>query len=215
MSKIIAFVNLKGGCSKSSTSVHLAHWLSTKLNKKVLLIDAGVEQSSSGWFKRMQQSKVQVTVIRDSHSLIEELPKRSREYDYCIVDAPAGLAEQSRAILTRCNLVCVPIQPSLLDVEGGLKTISIIKKVREIRGELPKTLAFVSRAVNRTKSKTEAIALLSKRKDLVFLKTTIHQRQIIADAPGYCSTVFDLNQKSALISALEYGNLFKEIIGEL
>jgi chromosome partitioning protein len=65
------------------------------------------------------------------------------------------------------------------------------------------------------KLKDEAIALLSKTKEVApLLKTTIHQKQAIADAFGQSATVWDLPGRPAE-SRREYERLFKEIMGML
>ncbi|MFN8994849.1 MAG: ParA family protein, partial [Pseudomonadota bacterium] len=45
---VISLVNQKGGCGKSTTSVHLAEYL-RRANKNVVLVDADGQQSSSKW----------------------------------------------------------------------------------------------------------------------------------------------------------------------
>ncbi|MGL5058771.1 MAG: ParA family protein, partial [Microcoleus sp.] len=48
---VIAIANQKGGCGKSTTAVHLAHWLQT--HGSTILIDADAQQSSSHWLGAM------------------------------------------------------------------------------------------------------------------------------------------------------------------
>ncbi len=80
----------------------------------------------------------------------------------------------------------------------------------------PKAALFLSQAVKGTKLKDEAIALLSKTKEVApLLSTTIHQKQAIADAFGQSATVWDLPGRPAAESRREYERLFKEIMSLL
>ncbi len=45
---ITAFINLKGGCGKSTSAVHLCRYLLEK-NKTVALVDADSQATSSSW----------------------------------------------------------------------------------------------------------------------------------------------------------------------
>ena len=94
---VIAFINQKGGCSKSTSAVHLAYWLSRK-GHKVRLLDADAQRSSSVWLKSME-SEIATTVLNVPDELLEQIPELAAECDYLIVDGPAGLSEASRAIL--------------------------------------------------------------------------------------------------------------------
>ncbi|MGB6301685.1 MAG: AAA family ATPase [Rivularia sp. (in: cyanobacteria)] len=211
---VISLINQKGGCSKSTTAVHLSYWLSNK-GHSVQLIDADAQGSSSTWLKSMEDNPIPVTVLQSPDELLEQIPELKTKCDYLVVDGPAGLAESSRAILFRTDLAVVPCQPTGLDLQSASDAVRLIKQAQSVRGGAPKAAVFISRAVKGTKLKDEAIALLSKTKEVKVLKTVIHQKQVIADTFGQAATIWDLSGRSAADSAREYEKLFKEVVGML
>lgn len=208
---IISLINQKGGCSKSTTAVHISCWLWRK-GYSVQLIDADAQRSSSVWLGSMEDNSIPVTVLQSPDDLLEQIPSIAAQCDYLIVDGPAGLAESSRAILFRTDLALVPCQPTGLDLQSASDAVRLIKQAQSVRGGQPKAAIFISRAVKGTKLKDEAIALLSKTKEVAVLKTVIHQKQAIADTFGQAATIWDLSGRSATESAREYEKLFKEIM---
>jgi len=211
---VIALVNQKGGCSKSTSAVHLASWLSRK-GHKVHLLDADAQRSSSIWLTSMEENTISTTVLQSPDELLEQIPSLAAQCDHLIVDGPAGLSEASRAILFRADLAVVPCQPTGLDLQSAGDAIRLIKQAQSVRGGAPQAAIFVSRAVKGTKLLGEAIALLSKSKEATVLKTVIHQKQVIADTFGQAATIWDLSGRPAAESAREYERLFKEIMGML
>ena len=208
---VISLINQKGGCSKSTTAVHLSYWLSSK-GHSVQLIDADAQGSSSTWLSSMEDNPIPITVLQSPDELLEQIPELAEQCDYLVVDGPAGLAESSRAILFRTDLAVVPCQPTGLDLQSASDAVRLIKQAQSVRGGAPKAAVFISRAVKGTKLKDEAIALLSKTKEVTVLKTVIHQKQVIADTFGQAATIWDLSGRSATDSAREYEKWVKEII---
>lgn len=214
MSAIIALVNQKGGCAKSTTAVHFAHWLALQ-GKSVLVVDADAQRSSSQWCERMEPA-IASNVIQSPDDLLEQLGDLAAAVDYLVVDGPAGLSESIRAILMRADLAVVPVQPSGIDVQSAADAVRLIKQAQSVRNGPPQAVMFLSRAVKGTKLKTEALQLLGKFSPTVkVLKTAIHQKQAIADSSGQGATVWDLGGQPAKDSAKEYQRLFKEILGAL
>jgi chromosome partitioning protein len=211
---IIGLINQKGGVSKSTTSIHLAYWLSVKKKKKVLLIDADSQKSSSQWIDGMDK-EIPVSILQSPDEILEQLPDLSRNYEYVIVDGPASLSEATRAILFRCDVAVIPTQPTGVDLRSASDAMRLVKQAQSVRGGLPKALIFLSRAVKGTKLKEEAISLLSQIPDSQFLKAVIHQKQAIADTSGQSATVWDLSGTAAAESGQEYNSLFKEILSLL
>ena len=73
MAAIVAFVNQKGGCAKSTTAVHYAHWL-LQQGKQVLIVDADAQRSSSQWCSRMEPS-IATQVLQSPDDLLYQFPK--------------------------------------------------------------------------------------------------------------------------------------------
>jgi chromosome partitioning protein len=211
---IIALINQKGGCGKSTTAVHFTYWLAAKKKKKVLLVDADAQQSSSQWLESVEQA-IPYKVVQTPDDLLEQIPELALQYDLLVVDGPASLAEATRAILFRTDLAIVPVQPTGVDLRSASDAVRLIKQAQSVRAGPPSAAVFLSRAVKGTKLKDEAIALLSKTPEVTMLKTVIHQKQAIADTSGQSATVWDLPSVRAKESAREYERLFKEFLAVL
>lgn len=70
---VIALVNQKGGCAKSTTAVHFAYWLVQKKHQ-VLLVDADAQRSSSIWLTSLT-SPIPSSVIQSPDDLLERIPE--------------------------------------------------------------------------------------------------------------------------------------------
>ena len=151
MAPIVAFVNQKGGCAKSTTTVHYAHWL-VQQGKQVLIVDADAQRSSSQWCTRMEPS-IATQVLQTPDDLLDQLTDLATTVDYLVVDGSAGLSEATRAILMRADLAVVPVQPSGIDVQSAADAVRLIKQAHSVRQSPPQAVMFLSRAVKEPSSK--------------------------------------------------------------
>ena len=206
---VIAFVNQKGGCAKSTTCVHFAFWL-TRKKHKILVVDADAQRSSSIWLESLD-TQIPSRVIQSSDELLEEIPGLATQCDYLLIDGPAGLSEASRAILFRTDLALVPCQPTGVDLRSASDAVRLIRQAQSVRNGPPAAAVFLSRAVKRTKLLDEAMILLGKT-EVPILKTVVHQKQAIADTFGQGAVVWELSGRPAAESAREFDGLFKEVM---
>jgi chromosome partitioning protein len=209
---IISFVNQKGGCAKSTTSVHFAYWLNAK-KKQVLLVDADAQRSSSIWLGSIS-TPIPFEVVRTPDELLEQLPELAEKNQFLVIDGPAALDEVTRAVLFRSDLAIVPCQPTGVDLRSASDAVRLIRQAQSVRKGEPKAALFLSRAVKGTKLLDEAITLLQKT-EVPILKTVIHQRQAVADCFGQQATVWNLPGKPAADAGKEFDKLFKEVVGLL
>jgi chromosome partitioning protein len=210
MGTVIAFVNQKGGCAKSTTAVHFAQWL-IRQNRQAVLVDADAQGSSSIWLSSLE-ADIPCEVAQTSKALLDRLPKLMNQYDQVVVDGPAGLSDATKAILAKADLAIIPCQPSGVDLRSAKDAIQLIQQAQAQRRGAPKAAVFLSRAVKGTRLKEEALASLGKI-GIPLLHTVIHQRQAVADTFGQEATVWDLLGSAAAEAAIEFEELFKEILG--
>ena len=226
--KVIAFLSQKGGVGKTTTAVHAREWFSQF--GSVSFVDADAQLSSSRWLATVTQN-ISVEITHDPTTLYRELPLLREKYDFVIVDAPGSLEEVSRAILSRCDLVAIPCQPSHLDLDSNVKTIEMVEIAQDIRGGSPKAVLFLNRAEEGTVLLREAKETIDQGLaglNIVRLQSVIHKRQCITDAPGQQTTIFELVKELELkrkikrgkkrsvspeeIAQQEYEQLFTEIV---
>lgn len=208
----IALVNQKGGCSKSTTTIHLAYWLRQK-KKKVTVVDADAQKSSSIWLSSLEEP-IPAVVLQSPDELLEQIPALAEQTEYLLVDGPAGLSEATRAILFRTDLAIVPCQPTGVDLASAADAVRLINQAQSVRSGPPKAALFLARAVKGTKLLDESIALLNKT-GVPVLKTVVYQRQAIADCFGQQCTVWELGSRPATESGNEFNRLFKEVMALL
>lgn len=205
---LIGVLNRKGGCGKSTTAVHLAHWLSQQ-QQRVMVIDSDGQMSSSQWLKKLSMPSI---VIADPDELFDQIGKLAEEYDSVVIDSPSVLGEPAKSVLLSVDLALVPVQPSNLDLLSAKDIVRLVLQAQKIRKGPPKAAMFLSRAARGTVLMREAREALSNTQGFTLLESVIYQRQVIADAPGQAATVFSMNGESASSAAKDYTSLFEEAL---
>ena len=208
MGKIIAVANQKGGTGKTSCAVHLLHWCSQR--GSTLLIDADSQESST---RLLQGRDYNCQIERNPEDLFELAQEEAENYQYVIIDCPASLGEVTKAAIYCSELVLVPVQPGVLDVDSANQTFRQLKHAQKIRKDgTPKGLAFINRATKGTRALSEAKEYLQQHPHVTLAKTVIYQRQLIQDAPASRSTAFTLPGATAKEVAGFYQSLFEEVL---
>jgi chromosome partitioning protein len=206
---IIAFFNQKGGCGKTTTAVHFSFWLRS-LRKSLIFVDADAQRSSTQWLTSMNNA-CDVIPIASSDYFLDTLPAICHEYDFTIVDCPAGISDLTRTILLKSDLVVIPCQPSGIDLWSTSQAVKYIFQVKDIRKGFPDAVIFLSKAVKGTRLKVETLAELNNL-PIPIMDTIIHQKQIIAEVFDRQKTVWDSSDNLALDSKSEFNALFIEIV---
>jgi chromosome partitioning protein len=209
---IISFNNLKGGCGKSTSSVHLCRYLLSK-GHIVALVDSDAQMTSSRWMERLEEKipRPQIYRLTDPDEILDQVPMIRENVDFVVVDGAGGLAEVQRATLLLADIVMIPIQPSFLDVDASEEMIKAVRRVRTIRNGAPLAYTFLARTVSNTVLLKDSQEFLETFEDVPLLKTVIPQRQVAADVMGQGRTLFEDQSRPAKELVKAYTNLFKEI----
>lgn len=207
---IIAVVNSKGGVGKSTLSVHLATWLA-RHGHRVTLADCDTQQSSSEWVREAAPS-VHAIRLDNPDTILNDLPGLAEETDFVVADGPGSNTETSRALLLRADRAIVPAKASMLEVRALAKATEVVRQAQNIRQGAPDAMLVLSMVAMRyrlTRDMKEAAAALK----LPLAKSALILRQVVADAPGQGTTVWDMGRRGAE-AATEIDAIFAELVPE-
>jgi len=117
---IIAIASLKGGCSKTTTAIHLAAYLQTKA--PTLLIDADKNRSALTWAK---PEKLSFKVVSETAA-----PKYIKDYAHIVIDTQARPSpEDFEELADGCDLLILPTTPRALDLDALAQTVNVLQQM--------------------------------------------------------------------------------------
>src|SRR5690348_3370622 len=149
---IVAVVNLKGGCGKSTIAVNLACELASG-GGSVLLIDNDAQGTSNHWLSHgrlpIRGEFMPLENDEDGERLIRAVAPRSAQY--VVLDAPAHVEAATQAAGKIADLVLIPVTASGVDLVATRAAVDLIRQVRAgRRGAGPKCLIVPSKIDRRT-----------------------------------------------------------------
>lgn len=218
LSKIIAFVNQKGGVGKSTLATNTAAILSE--NYRVLLLDTDEQGSSELWcnardedfadrFKVRGFSKHYKKTVNASAVTID-LEDIAAGCDIVIVDTPGRNEFVSLGVISAANLVIIPLTPGNYSLWSSDTTMQLIQKVAAIRLEDFAARFLLNRRDKRKVSDEMEHAL--KNYDISLMKTTIGNRNIYENSSSGLS-VMEIGARS--VSDREGQREMKEFVTEI
>ena len=191
MTQVIAFLNQKGGCGKTTISTNVAHAISLK-GYKVLFVDGDPQGSARDW-QEINEGKLFPVVGLDRETLPKDLPAISGGYDYVVIDGAPQVAKLTVAALKAADIVLIPVQPSPYDIWASADSVDLVKTRQEVAEGKPIAAFIISRAIKNTNlSKEVKEALISY--SLPILETPTTQRVVYGESAAAGKTVMsDLN----------------------
>jgi chromosome partitioning protein len=117
MKKIISVYSLKGGCGKTTLSILIAQYLSSK-GYKVALLDSDTQQNSTANWAKFSESQIPSYIITDS---LKQADIDGINADFIIIDGTPRTDENAKNILLLSDFVLIPVQPSQLGISSLLQ----------------------------------------------------------------------------------------------
>lgn len=176
----------KGGSGKSTlvTNIVVAR---SKLGKKVLLIDADIQESSTVFteIRTEQMGESGYTAVNLKPSAIRsETPKLAQYYDDVVIDVGGRDNSPLRVALTVANTLLIPVQPRSVDIWALDQMVDILRVARSLNDNPLRALAVINMADPSGKDNEDALSVIREIKDLEVLSTMIGRRKAFANATG-------------------------------
>jgi chromosome partitioning protein len=195
LSKIIAFVNQKGGVGKSTLATNVAAILSESY--RVVLLDTDEQGSSELWcnardedysnnYKVRGFSKYYKKTVNASAVTID-LEDIASGCDIVVVDTPGRNEFVSLGVISAANLVIIPLTPGNYSLWSSDATMQLIQKVATIRSDDFAARFLLNRRDKRKVSEDMEKAL--QEYDISLIKTTIGNRNIYENSSSGLSVL--------------------------
>lgn len=193
---IIAVLNSKGGCGKTTISTNLACAL-LRRSHSVLLIDTDSKQASARDWHAANETNSLPLVALDRANNFKSLDSLIPSYDFIVIDGAAKLEDIIPAAIKVADFVLIPVQPSPYDIWAASDLVDIIKARQSVTEGRPKAAFVISRAIEGTKLSREIVTALDEY-GLGTLDHAIMQRQVYAQTAAKGQSVFDAKNLEAI-----------------
>jgi chromosome partitioning protein len=178
----------------------------------VALLDADVQGSAARWLS----DALPLVPILPAHTPDDILGQRVADLvdqvDVVVADGPAGLAEQTRALLMVADLALVPCGPSVVDLRAAALAVEVLAQARRVRGKNrgPAGMLVMNRVQIQTRLGREVVDAAADL-GLPVAQTIIRLRTAYADAAGQGCTVWEMGSAAA-DAAADLDQLFTEVM---
>lgn len=167
---------------KTTIAVNLTVIESLK-GKKVLLVDASGQNSSSDWVEHRKSLGITTmwnTIQLTAPSIVSRIKKVKDDYDIIIIDTGGRDIISQKSALTIANILIVPFQPQSLDISTIKQLSSFLNEVSSIN---PSLKSFV--LLNRSEVlgyTNDALEIISEAENIYCLPLLISQRKEFSNA---------------------------------
>jgi chromosome partitioning protein len=186
--RTVLVANPKGGSGKTTLATNLAAFFAGQ-NQQVAIWDLDRQKSSLGWLALRPTELPSISRLDAQRR--EDYPDISGNYDWLVLDSPAGMHGKNLAHALRfAHKILVPVQPSLFDMAATRDFLDQLMEEKRVQ----KHRTFIGIIGMRVDPRTRAAATLEqflKQYDLPVL-TYLRDTMVYVNAAFTGKSIFDL-----------------------
>lgn len=209
---IITVGNEKGGVGKSTIAINLATEF-TGSGKKVLLIDADIQKSTSMFsnIRREQTGLQEIIVIeKTGASLDKDVKALESGFDIVLIDTGGRDSIEMRKSMLISDKFIIPLITSQLDAWSFEKIYKLYQEAQVFNEKLKAYVVLNKITANwKSKEKDEMLEFLKDFQDIVILNSFLKDRTAYRKAISEGMGVSELNIDNKATAEIQ--NLFNEI----
>lgn len=180
---IVVVGGVKGGTGKTTIATNLTV-LRASFGKKVLLVDADEQRSTSIWANQRDVLNIETkwaTIQLTGKAVYSQIDKMKTDYDDVIIDVGGRETRSLRASIAVADIFLIPFKPRSLDIWtlGDIKTI--ISEMKPANPKL-KCVAVINQGDSRGTDNQETIDILKECGDIICFPHSIGTRKSFANA---------------------------------
>jgi len=180
---IVVVGGVKGGTGKTTIATNLAV-LRSRENKKVLLVDADEQQSTTTWASQRDVMGIPtswVTIQLTGKAVYSQLEKMRNDYDDIIVDVGGRETRSLRAAIAIADIFVIPFQPRSFDIWTIGDVKSIIAEMKQVNDKL-QCVALINRADFSGNDNDDTLNIIQECDDIECFQSPIKTRKAFANA---------------------------------
>lgn len=200
---ILSLVSWKGGCGKTTSSIHLAALLAAR--GSTILVDEDRSHNASNW-----------TARGGDHLPFKAYPPRAlgseaRKHEHIVIDTRGGLEDQDLVDLyDNSDLVVVPAVAESMTLEALVNTANTLNKHGRTLDKLRVLFTMARRASGKTDKVAEGKAAVAEL-GILTLHATIRATEAFKDACDAGRLVRDARNPVGKLAWMDYERAFREL----
>lgn len=208
---ILVIGGIKGGSGKSTLATNLTV-LRAKDNKKVLLVDADDQKTSSTWADQRVGGRFDTnwtTITLTGDYIYSQLQKLTNDYDDIIIDTGGRDTVSLRSALTVADKFLVPFKPRSYDIWTLGQVKKLINEIKVINRDL-KTYIVINQGDARGSDNDESLEILKECQDITCLNDVITNRKTFGNAASDGLSIIEVSNRDPK-ACQELYNLYNSI----
>lgn len=217
MTKIIGFVQLKGGVGRSTLATNVAGTLAE--SARVALFDCDSPQNTcSHWLKQRRElyeidEKLDLFQPNNYRTLLKQANKLRNQYDYIIVDCPPRLDGFSRVTMMLSNLILMPLGASAAEIWSIEEMLPVLDEAKKTNPHMDARVIW-NRFRGYTRSAKENVVSAKQDLKLPEMRQKMGMRVSYSDAMAEGLTVHETDDRSARVEIWSLSSSIQRILGK-